>query len=139
MKSNKIQLLSLAFLMLFTNSIYATTTNNLEISSKYNDNSRRTKASSSQTLADTDGDGYFAVKIPSSTAKGNFSLSNHGSIRVDVIVYSATTGNTVWSARVNPGKSATSALNLSLAADKYCFEVVSDDGSALNVTCSARY
>jgi hypothetical protein len=156
MKLKKIQALGLASLMLCTNTIYANTTNNLEISSEYDDSTEETvitgnivpgdydniligtRASESQTLTDTDGDGYFAVKFPSKTSKARFSLANHGKARVEVVVYEATSGNTIWSARVNGGGSATSAT-LTLPAGKYCFEVVSDDGSALNVTCTARY
>lgn len=150
MKLKKIQTLGLASLMLFSNTIYA---NNLESLPEYTEETVitgnivpgdydniliGTRASESQTLTDTDGDGYFAVKFPSKTSKARFSLANHGKARVEVVVYEATSGNTIWSARVNGGGSATSAT-LTLPAGKYCFEVVSDDGSALNVTCTARY
>ncbi len=132
MNSRKIYALSLTYLMLCSSTVYANTTNNLKVSFG-------TSVSQSQTLKDTDGDGYFAVKFPSATGLRKFSLTNYGEVRVDVIVYEATSGNTVWSARVNPGKSQTSASTLSLPAGKYYFEVVSDDGSALNVICTAKY
>lgn len=145
MEIKKIQVLTLASLILLTNSIYATTTNNVEISSEFintsiNDNVLiEGRVTSDQTLTDTDGDGYFAFKIPSETKSGRFSFVNNGKSVVDVNVYSATTDSSVWSARVSPGRDAISSTSLSLPAGKYYFKVVSYDGSALNVTCSAGY
>ncbi len=145
MEIKKIQVLTLASLILLTNSIYATTTNNVEISSEsintsINDNVLiEGRVTSDQTLTDTDGDGYFAFKIPSETKSGRFSFVNNGKSVVDVNVYSATTDSSVWSARVSPGRDAISSTSLSLPAGKYYFKVVSYDGSALNVTCSAGY
>ena len=138
MEIKKIQVLTLASLILLTNSIYATTTNNVEISSEsintsINDNVLiEGRVTSDQTLTDTDGDGYFAFKIPSETKSGRFSFVNNGKSVVDVNVYSATTDSSVWS-------DAISSTSLSLPAGKYYFKVVSYDGSALNVTCSAGY
>ena len=145
MEIKKIQVLTLASLIILTNSIYATTTNNVEISSEsintsINDNVLiEGRVTSEQTLTDTDGDGYFAFKIPSETKSGRFSFVNNGKSVVDVNVYSATTDSSVWSARVSPGRDAISSTSLSLPAGKYYFKVVSYDGSALNVTCSAGY
>lgn len=158
MKSIKLKVLTLASLMMLTTNLYATTTNNVETSAthinestadnrligytvlgEYDNVVAQGRASSDQTLADTDGDGYFSFTLSSSTTKGSLSLRNDGTARVDVTVYSSETNNAVWSARVNPGKSETSASNLPLSTGKYYFIVVSDNGSALNVTCSARY
>lgn len=136
MKFKKLQVLTLVSLMMLSTNLYASPVNSVETLNTFIIGGR---ASEDQTLTDTDGDGYFAFKIPSATTKGRFSLRNDGKARVDVTVHSADTDEIVWSARVNAGSSATSASGLSLDAGKYYFTVVSDDGGPLNVTCSARY
>ena len=85
-----------------------------------------------------DGDGYFGFDL-TATQKGEFSLINNGTDRVDVTVHKAD-GTIVWSARVNPkDKFVASTSNLELSAGRYYFIVVSDNGSSLNAICSARY
>jgi hypothetical protein len=158
MKFKKLQVLTLVSLMMLSTNLYASPVNSVEtlntymeeltddnvivggiVPGEYDNIIIGGRASEDQTLTDTDGDGYFAFKIPSATTKGRFSLRNDGKARVDVTVHSADTDEIVWSARVNAGSSATSASGLSLDAGKYYFTVVSDDGGPLNVTCSARY
>ena len=124
MKLGKFQILILVSLMLFTNYLYAIATNNTELSSK-------------DTLTDIDGDGYFPFTLSSSTINGKFLLKNNGQSKVDVTVYSSSTGIAIWNAHVDSGQSANSISNLSLDAGKYYFIVVSEDKRALNVTCSA--
>ncbi len=142
MKLGKFQILILVSLMLFTNYLYAIATNNTELSSKDMDESIGNGAStkknySKQTLTDIDGDGYFPFTLSSSTINGKFLLKNNGQSKVDVTVYSSSTGIAIWNAHVDSGQSANSISNLSLDAGKYYFIVVSEDKRALNVTCSA--
>lgn len=138
MKIRKLQVLTLTSLILLTNTIYAATSNNAGTSSKYVSKSSSHSSESNQTLTDTDGDGYFPFTISSKTTQGNFPLVNNGTAMVDVIVYSVDREPSIWSARVNLGGSAESS-DLSLTPGKYYFKVVSDDGSSLNVLCSAKY
>ena len=102
-----------------------------------------TKTSVSQKLKDTDGDGYFPIYLTSDTHEGSFSLLNYGSSRVEVLMYQTSTGVPIWNTRVNGinNNTPTSAISvpLSLPVDTYYFQVVSDDGSPLNVECTASY
>lgn len=142
MKLGKLQILILVSLMLFTNYLYAVATNSAELSSKdinelTSDGTSTKKNYSKQTLTDIDGDGYFPFTLSSATTNGKFFLKNNGSSKVDVTVYSSSTGIAIWNAHVDSGQSATSVSNLSLNAGKYYFIVVSEDKHALNATCSA--
>ncbi len=138
MKIRKLQVLTLASLILFTNTLYATTPNNAETSPKYVSKSSSHNSESNQTLTDTDGDGYFPFTVSSETTKGNLSLINNGTARVDATVYSVELDSPVWGVRLNPDGSSESS-DLSLAPGKYYFIVVSDNGGSLNVLCSAKY
>ena len=132
MKFLKLQIVVVILFTLCTTPIYATVLKSDTILPKR-------PIISSQTLADSDGDGYFAFKTLFPRNSGIFSLKNDGTSRVDVTLYSSNTNALIWSARINPNKTATSTPHLSLPSGKYYFIVISDDGSPLNVTCTAKY
>ena len=132
MKFLKLQILVVILFTLCTTPIYATVL-------KSDTFLQKRPIISSQTLADSDGDGYFAFKTLFPRNPGIFSLKNDGTSRVDVTLYSANTNALIWSARINPNKTATSTTHLPFPFGKYYFIVISDDGSPLNVTCTAKY